>query len=114
MSIASVSSIVIDCRRPQALAEFYAKALGGTVTSADDTWATVESGPVHLAFQYVADYEHPVWPGAKYLHLDFTVTDRAAAVKALLELGATLPEHQPGGEDWTVMQDPAGHPFCVL
>ncbi|MGV9599187.1 VOC family protein [Streptosporangium sandarakinum] len=27
--------------------------------------------------------------------------------------GATRPEFQPGGDDWTVLADPEEHPFCV-
>ena len=29
-----------------------------------------------------------------------------------VELGATLADPQPG-ETWTVVIDPAGHPFCL-
>ncbi|TXJ72992.1 VOC family protein, partial [Streptomyces lavendulae] len=41
------------------------------------------------------------------------VDDLAAAERRLLELGATKPEFQPGKERWTVLLDPAGHPFCI-
>ena len=34
------------------------------------------------------------------------------ATKEMLELGATLPEFQPG-ETWRVLLDPSGHPFCL-
>ena len=34
------------------------------------------------------------------------------AVKELLDLGATRPDHQPG-DGWVVLADPEGHVFCV-
>ena len=30
-----------------------------------------------------------------------------------LALGAGQPAFQPGGDRWTVLTDPAGHPFCL-
>ena len=36
-----------------------------------------------------------------------------SAEAACVQLGATRPEHQPGGDRWRVMLDPAGHPFCL-
>ena len=36
----------------------------------------------------------------------------ARAEEAAVELGATVPEDQPG-ETWRVLLDPAGHPFCL-
>jgi hypothetical protein len=34
-------------------------------------------------------------------------------VAKFLDLGATKPDHQPGGDTWVVLIDPEGHPFCV-
>ncbi|MFG2088608.1 VOC family protein [Spirillospora sp. NPDC048824] len=28
-------------------------------------------------------------------------------------LGASRPEFQPGGGEWTVLTDPEGHPLCI-
>ena len=38
--------------------------------------------------------------------------DLAEAEAKLLELGATKPSEQPS-EDWVVLRDPDGHPFCL-
>ena len=38
--------------------------------------------------------------------------DLDAAETAVMELGATKAEHQPG-ETFRVFLDPAGHPFCI-
>jgi len=45
-------------------------------------------------------------------HLDVIVDDIAAAETAVLDLGATKHEHQPG-TSFRVFLDPAGHPFCL-
>ena len=46
------------------------------------------------------------------MHLDASSTTSSAAEAALLELGATKHEHQPG-TTFRVFLDPAGHPFCL-
>jgi hypothetical protein len=46
------------------------------------------------------------------IHLDVIVDELAAAEAAVLDLGATKPEHQPG-TSFRVFLDPAGHPFCL-
>jgi hypothetical protein len=45
--------------------------------------------------------------------MDLNADDVAQAVRRGLELGASKPVFQPGGDRWTVLLDPAGHPFCV-
>ena len=46
------------------------------------------------------------------MHLDVMVQDFDSAEPAVLELGATKHEHQPG-TSFRVYLDPAGHPFCL-
>jgi len=41
------------------------------------------------------------------------VHDLNHAEAQLVELGATKPDAQPGGERWHVLTDPAGQPFCL-
>ena len=41
------------------------------------------------------------------------VPDLDAAEQAVLAIGATKAEHQPG-ESFRVFLDPAGHPFCLV
>ncbi|MFI6737490.1 VOC family protein [Nonomuraea sp. NPDC050451] len=112
---ATLTSIVIDCADPAALASFYARATGWRITSDDPDFVTLEGGPVSVGFQRIDGYQGPAWPDSgKHAHLDFTVADVEAAMKELAELGATVPDFQPGGSDWTVLLDPEGHPFCVM
>jgi hypothetical protein len=46
------------------------------------------------------------------MHLDVMVEDLDVAEEAVLHLGATKAEHQPG-TTFRVFLDPAGHPFCL-
>ncbi|MEV4357770.1 VOC family protein [Nonomuraea sp. NPDC049625] len=112
---ATLTSIVIDCADPAALASFYAQATGWRITPGDPDFVSLEGGPVSVGFQRIDGYRGPAWPDSgKHAHLDFTVPDVEAAMKELADLGATVPDFQPGGGDWTVLLDPEGHPFCVM
>ncbi|MCX4866120.1 VOC family protein [Streptomyces sp. NBC_00257] len=67
-----------------------------------------------LAFVRIEGYRAPGWPdGAKHVHLDFTVPDLEEATGRILALGASRPEFQPGKDQWVVLSDPEGHPFCL-
>src|SRR5262245_50886754 len=113
-ALANLSAVVIDCAAPGPLAEFYRTLTGGEITHSDGDSAYLGGGPVQLGFQRVAGYRPPAWPDdAKQAHLDFTVADVERAVKELVAIGATKPEFQPGGDEWTVLADPEGHLFCV-
>jgi hypothetical protein len=112
--LAQVSTVVIDCAAPGPLAEFYQTMTGWKVTSSDADSVYLGGDSIQLAFQRIAGYKPPTWPGpAKHAHLDFQVADLESAVTELLAIGATKPEFQPGGDDWVVLTDPEGHPFCV-
>ena len=59
----------------------------------------ITDGSQCICFQPVKDYPAPVWPGQdvpQQMHLDVMVEDFDAAEPAVLELGATKHEHQPG------------------
>ena len=113
--MATLSTIILDCADPGALGEFYRKALGWEVASADDDFVYLTGGgPIQLAFQRVAGYRAPGWPDdAKQAHLDLRVDDVERAAAELVAAGATRPEFQPGDGGWLVLVDPAGHPFCI-
>lgn len=114
MSIATITVISLDCAEPATLGRFYEKLTGWPITSEADDAVYLGEGPVQLALQKVENFEPSAWPdGSKQAHLDLSVEDVATAEKELIALGATKPEFQPGGADWTVLIDPAGHPFCI-
>lgn len=120
MAIARYPSFVIDCPDPQALAGFYGDLLGWKIqdpTGEDDQWVDLrpEDESSCISFQRVEDYRAPDWPGQdrpQQMHLDAMVLDLDVGERAVLELGATKTENQPG-EDFRVFLDPAGHPFCL-
>ena len=116
MAIAMFPSFVMDCPDPRVLATFYGDLLGWKVDASDE-WAEIRSpdGNQCICFQPVKDFKAPVWPGQdvpQQMHLDVMVQDFDSAEPAVLELGATKPEHQPG-ETFRVYLDPAGPPFCL-
>jgi catechol 2,3-dioxygenase-like lactoylglutathione lyase family enzyme len=114
--VASLKMVTLDCSDPAGSAQFWSKVLGWEQPYADDNYAMI-TGPDHaLGFGRVEDYEPPAWPnaqGSKQFHLDLAVQDLDAAEKACVELGATVPNDQPGEGKWRVLLDPAGHPFCL-
>jgi len=117
MAIASYPVTVLDCPDPATLAQFYAALLDWEVKVDDDgSWADVRAPHGQLlAFQRVEGYQPPVWPTQEHpqqMHIGVDVTDLDAGEEAVLALGATKHEHQPG-TTFRVFLDPAGHPFCL-
>ncbi|WP_433875427.1 VOC family protein [Sinomonas atrocyanea] len=116
MAIARTPSLVIDCPDPAALARFYGTLLDWRIEEEAPDWVELhgEDGR-RIDFQRVADYRAPEWPGQEHpqqMHLDVVVDDLDAAEEAVIGLGATKHEHQPG-TTFRVFLDPAGHPFCL-
>ena len=115
--------VTMDCKDPYALAKFYADLLQWVIPFHDEDWACVgppgtEQGAYPgITFQRNPAYVPPVWPeqpGAQQTmaHLDFAVNDLEAAVQAAVGCGARVADEQCS-DGWTVMLDPAGHPFCL-
>ncbi|TQS46100.1 VOC family protein [Cryptosporangium phraense] len=115
MAIARFPSLVLDCADPGALATFYGTMLDWKVETSPG-WAEIraEYGQV-ISFQQVENYRPPQWPGQdvpQQMHLDVIVDDLDGGEAAVVALGATKHDHQPG-ETFRVFLDPAGHPFCL-
>lgn len=115
-------NVVLDSNDADKLSTFYEKLLGWTRFPGDEftVLANVEQQgfPTWITFQQADDYIPPVWPATpdkqqQMAHLDFHVKDVEEAVKCALSCGATMSEIQ-FEDDWRVMIDPAGHPFCLL
>jgi predicted enzyme related to lactoylglutathione lyase len=119
MAIARFPTFVFDCPDADALAAFYGPLLGWEVQTDEpgQNWIDIKpaDGSGCISFQEVADFRPPTWPTQEVpqqLHLDVVVDDLDAAETAVLDLGATRAEHQPG-TTFRVFLDPAGHPFCL-
>jgi catechol 2,3-dioxygenase-like lactoylglutathione lyase family enzyme len=116
-AIAGLLSATLDCGEPRELAAFYRRFVGGEIFSSNEDFAVLvgDSG-LRLDFQSVANPRPPHWPdpeAARRVHLDFVVDDLAAAESRVLEAGAVVLDHQPGGDRFRVFADPAGHLFCL-
>ncbi len=118
-----LKAVVLDCRDIQALSDFYIRMLGWEkVYSEGDYWVEIAppGGDSDIAFQKNEDYLPPVWPeepGAQQqmVHLDFAVGRdwlQEAAGQAVA-CGAKVAETQ-FSDDWIVLIDPEGHPFCFV
>jgi predicted enzyme related to lactoylglutathione lyase len=108
-----VEMITLDCADPDALARWWAEAVGGdvnTVALAQYVVLIRPDGP-RLGFQRVDD---PT-PGKNRVHIDFAAPDMEAEVKRLVALGATeIARHSIGDEfTWVTLADPEGNVFCV-
>ncbi len=116
--IGSLEMIVIDCPDPRAMARFYSELVGAEIVGYDEEWTEIAvPGATHplAAFQQVADYAPPQWPGQsvpQQMHLDVRVGDIDVAEAAVLALGAT--RTGAGAATYRVYLDPAGHPFCLI
>lgn len=113
----------IDCIDPYELAKFYADLLKWEISFHDEDWACVGASGTEqgaypgIMFQRNPDYKPPVWPEKpgtqqQMAHLDFAVNHLEEAVQHAIRCGATLADEQ-FSDDWRVMFDPAGHPFCL-
>jgi hypothetical protein len=120
MALAKLDVVVLDCPDPQALADFYAGVLGGTIegtVEGEKDWVDlkVPGGP-SLAFQAAPGYVPPKWPAADHsqqFHLDLLVEDLDAAEEGVLALGAKPLDTEDRARTFRVYADPAGHPFCL-
>jgi catechol 2,3-dioxygenase-like lactoylglutathione lyase family enzyme len=120
VTVPRLSVVALDCPDPQALARFYGELTGWPVDPAHDGehWVQLRAeGPVTIACQRAPGHRPPQWPGdgaPQQVHLDFDVPDLDAGEERVLGLGARKAQVQPGGAEFRVYLDPAGHPFCLV
>ncbi|NHU86143.1 VOC family protein [Kocuria sp. JC486] len=118
--VAPLASISIDCPQPSALAPFYCQLLGLQQAFASPDKGVIslagpEPGPV-VTLMKVSHYQAPEWPEGPQLqqmHLDLASEDLDQDVAAAIAIGARQADHQPSPDQWRVMLDPVGHPFCL-
>lgn len=118
-----IYSYVLDCKETQKLAKFYASLLKWEYGFHDEEYAWVYAPGTHqgeypfILFQLNLEYEPPLWPEEpkaqqQMAHIDFVVNDLKKAVEHAIQCGATTANAQ-FSDNWRVMLDPAGHPFCL-
>ncbi|HEX5120238.1 MAG TPA: VOC family protein [Pseudonocardiaceae bacterium] len=123
--MATIHDIVVDCDHPASQARFWAATLDGYAIAPydeaelarlrangindpeDDPTVLVEAnaGP-RFFFQAVPEPKTV----KNRVHLDLRAEDRAAEVRRLVNLGATIAHEF---KDWTLLEDPEGNEFCV-
>ena len=114
--IARYGAVSLDCDDPGRLGEFYAALTGGSVVFANDAFVAVQADSGWITAQRVTDYRRPTWPDdavPKQVHLEFAVSDLETAQAASVAIGAEVAAQQPSPDQWRVLLDPAGHPFCL-
>lgn len=107
--------LVLDCSDPEALAPFWAEALGYTNIGAAGSYVLLVD-PDGVAPQLLLQRVPEGKAGKNRMHLDIHVADIGAEAERLVELGARRITPDPVGEHgmhWYLMVDPAGNEFCV-
>ncbi len=118
----SLQCITVDAIDPQALAEFWAEALGWSIgrdVNENEVWIERElDDPRQTGFPDILFLKNPDAKKVKNrLHLDLRPADQAAEVARLETLGAKQIDIGQSAEPtctWVVMADPEGNEFCVL
>lgn len=116
LGTARLGAVSIDCPDPAALGDFYQQVLDLEVMFTSKDFVALKGAGVLLTFQRIADYRPPDWPNdsvPKQLHLELAVSDLDTEEARIVALGATRAEVQPRPNNWRVLLDPAGHPFCI-
>jgi predicted enzyme related to lactoylglutathione lyase len=107
--------LVLDCADPEALAGFWAQALGLKRVGHAGNYvllASIEGGLPRLLLQGVDEPK----AGKNRMHLDIETRDLDGDVAKLEAIGAKRIEDAPRFEHnckWVVMADPEGNEFCV-
>ncbi len=115
---ASIHNIVVDCRDPWQLAQFWSKVLARPVDpenepADDEVGIPLDANAGELLFLSVPEPKTV----KNRLHLCLQPDGpRDEEVERVLDLGASLVDDQrrPDGTGWTVLADPEGNEFCVL
>jgi predicted enzyme related to lactoylglutathione lyase len=115
MPIGPVWELVIDCREPLPLAQFYASLIGGEAVDRDPDWALVEPADdtgLRIGFQRVPESKQV----KNRVHLDVLAPDLEAGTAAAVAIGARRQGEVVREEDgaFQILLDPEGNEFCLV
>lgn len=116
MAAIRLAAVSLDSDDPGALAAFWRELLGLTVMFESPDFVALEGAGILLTTQRVSGHRPPDWPDEgtpKQLHLELAIDELDATEARAITLGARRAEVQPAPEQWRVLLDPAGHPFCI-
>jgi len=113
--------ILVDCKDPAKVSNFWESVLGWKVTYLDETGAMLENS-VKLEngekFPPILFYKNPDEKVVKNrLHFDLTPDDQSAEVARIESLGGKRIEIGQSADPkttWVIMADIEGNEFCVL
>jgi catechol 2,3-dioxygenase-like lactoylglutathione lyase family enzyme len=116
-----ITELVLDCRNPEVLADFWCQVLGFVVLETGED-GSVEIGPAGTdpddpGLTLVFDRSTQPKQAKLRLHFDVNAVDRTQdeELQRLLGLGARKADvGQTGEESWHVLADPEGNEFCLL
>jgi hypothetical protein len=111
------TELVIDCKDPQKVGEFWRNVLGYNENDRDDEgrWVELKGGPTAgptLLFLKVPDDK--VVKNRLHIDVNPTDSDRDAEVERIMSLGARKVDIGQGEVNWVVLADPEDNEFCVL
>ena len=112
-----MTELVLDCRDPRRLAEYWSEVLGYRITDEDADGVAIdppEGTPSPITLLFLRSDEPK--SGKLRLHIDVNATDRGQdeELARLLALGATPADIGQGEQSWYVLTDPEGNEFCLL
>ena len=112
----AIGALNVDCDDAKGMVAFYTAAFGGMVEPAFPHVDCVRVDGLLLVFRENPDRRRPAWPGSDMqMHFEIYVNDLRQQESRLLALGATRPPVQDETDPtFTVLLDPAGHPFCIF
>ncbi len=117
-SIGRLGLTAFDRPDALALADSCNAIIGGDLVPGDDDgWVEIHTPTGKLAFQEIDDHRPPTWPNGdvpEQGHIDIDVLNLDGAEAVVLRLGALKATTQPSPDQFRVMIDPAGHPFCLV
>jgi hypothetical protein len=117
MAVARFESVDLDCPNDAELRAFYQRLTGLEAEPLGDVLPSLrDPRGFWIRFHQGGEYAPPTWPSrqrGQQMHLDFLKNDIDVAVQQAIEAGVTKAGAQPDTDVWTVLLDPAGHPFCL-
>jgi len=109
-----IGSIVIDCDDFDAMVRFWSAALGYRPREpATDGWVVL-SDPSGRGPNVSINRTREGHLEQYRLHIDLYAADAKSEVARLSSLGARVLRDRQAGEDFVVLGDPDGNPFCVV
>lgn len=111
-----IGAVAIDCDDHRRIGQFYSELLDTEIVHETDSFCALRVGALWLLIKTVANHALPTWPEGSHPqqeHLDFAVEDLDSAEAVAIAAGARKAAVQPEPDNWRVMIDPAGHPFCL-